>query len=123
MKDKSTEKTKEKVKELTIDGNKHPEAAKHAKEAIDNGASNEGVVDRAGSSSRRKENTKNVNTEKGKDRDEFPPAVIKTEGGVSVKLIPSGDNRGAGGSLGQQLRNVPDNARVVIKVIEPIKKN
>src|SRR5690606_28409558 len=52
---KVAEKDKEEIKELTIDGNKHPEAAKHAKEAMDNGASNEGVVDRGGASSRRKE--------------------------------------------------------------------
>jgi hypothetical protein len=109
--------TEKNVKELVIDANKHPESAKHAQEAMEEGFVGEGVVDRAGASARRKENIKNVKTEGGKDRDEFPPAVIKPDGNTSVRLILSGDNRGAGGSIGQQLKNVPDNTRVQIKVI------
>lgn len=38
-----------------------------------------GVVDRAGVKNRRKLNLKNVPTEKGKDRDEYPPAVVKAD--------------------------------------------
>jgi RHS repeat-associated protein len=108
---------KNEVKELVIDGNKHPESAKHAQDALDNGFSGEGTVDRSGASSRRRENIKNVKTETGKDRDEFPPAVLKPAGRTSVRTITSGDNRGAGASIGQQLKNVPDNTRVQIKVI------
>jgi RHS repeat-associated protein len=105
------------ITELIIDGSKHPESAQHAQEAMDRGILGEGVVDRAGASARRRGNLRNVKTEKGKDRDEFPPAVLRPSGDVSVKNITSGDNRGAGSSLGHQQANVPDNTRVQIKVI------
>lgn len=120
---KATEQKKEasveKPKELVIDGAKHPEAAQHGLDAKEGGSQVEGVVDRKGRDDRRRENLKGKETEKGKDRDEFPPAVIKTEGPVSVRSITSGDNRGAGASLGQQLKNVPDNTRVVIRILPP----
>jgi len=64
-------------KELIIDGKKHPEAAKHAQDAIDSGVPNTGVVDRAGKNARRRDNMKGIGTEPKKDRDEFPPAVIR----------------------------------------------
>lgn len=100
---------------IYIDGKKHPESAKHAEEAIENGVSNEGVIDRKGASSRRRENLKGEKTESGKDRDEFPPAVIKTGEKSSVKRIPLSDNRGAGGSIGQQIKYLPDGTKIIIK--------
>lgn len=102
------------VVEVIVDGSKHPESAKHLQEAIDAGKKNEGVVDRAGSSARRKENLKGTKTEKGKDRDEAPPAVINTGEKASVKKIPYSDNRGAGASIGNQLENIPDGTKVRI---------
>jgi len=105
------------VVELKIDASRWEESGLHGKEAMEDGVLGSGVVDRPGTKGRRNENLKGVPTEKGKDRDEFPPAVIKPDGRVSVKLISSGDNRGAGASIGNQLKNVPDNTRVVIKVV------
>ena len=58
---------------------------------------------------------KGVKTKNGMDRDEYPPAVLKTNFKASVKHIPSGDNRGAGGSMGNQLKNVQDGTKVQIK--------
>ncbi len=116
---------KDEVKEVVIDGKRHPESARHAQDAMDSGVPGEGTIDRSGASSRRRENTKNVKTEQGKDRDEFPPAVLRPSGGTSVRTITSGDNRGAGASIGQQIKNLPDNTRVQIKVInldKPIKQ-
>ncbi|WP_229203545.1 NucA/NucB deoxyribonuclease domain-containing protein [Dyadobacter jejuensis] len=100
--------------DIFIDGNKHPESAKHLSEAIQNGASNEGVIDRAGASARRRENLSGTNTQRGMDRDEAPPAVINTGSASSVRHIPSSDNRGAGASIGQQIRQLPDGTRVRI---------
>ena len=109
-------------KEIVIDGTKHPESATHAQEAVDKGASTTGTVDRGGKGDRRRDNLKDTKTESGKDRDEYPPAVIKPNGGQnSIQLINPSDNRDAGGSIGQQLRNVPDGTRVVIKIIPPPK--
>lgn len=97
----------------------YPETARHMQEAMENGVSNTGVIDRAGSSARRREALKGVETKPGMDRDEFPPAVINNGGnGSSVLLIPSGDNRGAGSSLGHQIRHLPEGARIIIVVQE-----
>ena len=100
--------------EITIDGDKYAESAKHLEEAIQSGQRNEGVIDRAGSASRRRENLSGVNTQSGMDRDEAPPAVINTGERSSVKHIPTSDNRGAGGSIGQQIKDLPDGTPVVI---------
>ncbi|UGU18158.1 NucA/NucB deoxyribonuclease domain-containing protein [Sinomicrobium kalidii] len=102
------------VTEIIIDANKHPESAQHLDEAIQAGKSNEGVIDRAGAANRRKENLKGTKTEKGKDRDEAPPAVINTGEKASVKTINSSDNRGAGGSIGQQIKNLKEGEKVKI---------
>lgn len=46
-----------------------------------------------------------------------PPAVTKEGGsGADVKDIPSGDNRGGGASVGQQIRDVPDGGQIKIRV-------
>jgi len=110
------EKKQERPVELVIDANKHPESAHHGQEAEENGIKTEGIIDRKGAAQRRRENLKGKETEPGKDRDEFPPAVIKTDGKVSVKSISSSDNRGAGASIGHQIRNLPDNTRVIIRI-------
>ncbi len=48
----------------------------------------------------------------------YPPAVFKEGGkGSSVRHIPSSDNRGAGGSMGRQLKKFKDGAKVVIKTV------
>lgn len=108
--------------ELYIDPNMHPQAAAHAESAMQNGVAGEGVIDRTGANQRRSDNLRGTPTKAGKDRDEFPPAVINNGGrGQSVKYIDPSDNRGAGGSLGNQMRNLPDNTRVII-VIRPPKK-
>jgi hypothetical protein len=53
--------------------------------------------------------------EKGKDRDEYPPAMFK-EGGkdASVWKIGSSDNRGSGASMGHQCSSVKDGYQVRI---------
>ena len=100
--------------DIFIDAKRHPESAKHLNEAIQAGVSNEGVIDRAGARSRRRENLKSTTTQQGLDRDEAPPAVINTGKPSSVKSIPSSDNRGAGASIGNQLKGIPNGTRVRI---------
>lgn len=54
------------------------------------------------------------------DRDEFPPAVINNgRNGQSVLHINPSDNRGAGASIGNQIKNLPDNTRVIIVIRKP----
>jgi hypothetical protein len=64
----------------------------------------------------RKASLKGIKTKPGVDRDEYPPAMFKEGGeGASVKYIPPGDNRGAGSSMGKQLKDVPNGTKVKIK--------
>lgn len=113
-KSKAVEKAKDDIKTIVVDGKKHPESAKHLDDAIKDGKSNEGKVDRAGAAGRRKENMKGNKVEKGKDRDEAPPAVINTGEKSSVRTISPSDNRGAGASIGRQLEGTPDGTPVKI---------
>jgi hypothetical protein len=109
---------------ITIDGSKHPESARHAQDAIDNGVNPDGVVDRTGAKPRREGRLEDEPRVPGMDRDEFPPAVLDNgNGGNSVRPIAPGDNRGAGASIGNQLRGVPDGTPVIITPINvPPKK-
>jgi len=103
--------------EINIDPVAHPEAAANAEEALNNGVSGEGVINRAGKDARRADNLSGIPTKKGSDRDEFPPAVIDNGGnGKSVRYINPSDNRGAGASIGNQIRDLPDGTRVVIRI-------
>lgn len=108
---------KAKPVEIKISKSKYPEAAKHIEEATKNGHPSTGKIDRAGAANRRKESLKNTPTVKGKDRDEFPPAVLNTGGkGASVKTIKPSDNRGAGSSMGNQMKKLPNGTEVKIIV-------
>jgi len=102
-----------KVKEIIIDGKKYPESARHLK---DSGYNNKTVtVDRAGAAKRRRDALADVESKLKLDRDEMPPAIFR-EGSQSVRHISPADNRGAGASIGNQLRSTPDGVKVRIKV-------
>ncbi len=105
---------KEPVKLYVDNKSRSPEASMHADEAIESGIENRGVIDRAGAEKRRLNNLRGIKTEKTKDRDEFPPAVINTNSKVSVKLINSSDNRGSGSSIRHQIKDLPDGTPVIV---------
>lgn len=74
-------------KEVTIDANKHPEAARHVEDAQKAGKPDTLTVDRGGSKDRRREAMGGSKPVKGKDRDEYPPAVTKEGGkGASIRV-------------------------------------
>jgi hypothetical protein len=103
------------AKDVYIDPNKYPAAAGHVADAQAAGQPDVLTVDRAGAADRRRQAIAGVPTQAGTDRDEYPPAVTAEGGsGASVRRIPSSDNRGAGGSLGQQIRSVPDGGTIRI---------
>ncbi|MDQ1327878.1 MAG: hypothetical protein QG641_1162, partial [Candidatus Poribacteria bacterium] len=96
---------------IVISRSKYPEAAQH----IDDNSPVTGRIDRPGASDRRRESLRGIETTPGMDRDEVPPAVLSTGGaGASVRHIPSSDNRGAGSSMGQQMRDLPNGTLVSI---------
>jgi hypothetical protein len=103
--------------DVYVDPTKYPAAADHAKDAIASGKPDVLTVDRPGARGRRADALKGTATKADADRDEYPPAVTKEGGaGASVKPIPSGDNRGAGASVGQQIKKVPNGSQIKIKV-------
>ena len=116
-----------------ISADDHPETAAHAEDA-QNGTTYAGndivndnadhprdvTIDREDAASRRREAVKVVPAQPrsaGIDRDEYPPAVFKEDGsGSSVRYIDASDNRGAGSSLGHQMRELADGTEVTINV-------
>ena len=101
------------VKEVSVSRGKSPEALKHLEETGQTGRAL--TVDRAGAAARRRGNMEGVETRPGLDRDESPPAVFREGQGGSVRHIPSGDNRSAGGQIGRQIKGLPNGAKVIIK--------
>lgn len=100
-----------------VDPEKYPEAAGHIKDAQDAGAPDVLTVDRGGAKDRRKEALAGTTPQAGSDRDEYPPAVTAEGGsGASVRPIDPSDNRGAGASVGNQIRDIPDGSQIQVIV-------
>lgn len=108
-----------KTKDINIRKSQHPESAQHILDAQADGHPVTLTIDRAGASRNRRDSLKGVQTEQGKDRDEYPPAMFEEGGnGASVKLINSGDNRGSGASIGAQCRGLSCGTKVNINVVD-----
>jgi hypothetical protein len=109
------------LKEVTVDASRHPETAQHVTDAQAAGHPDVVTVDRPGAPANRQAATGNVQKVPGKQLDEYPPAMFKEGGkGASVRPITPKDNMGAGASMGNQLRDVPNGTKVRIKVIKII---
>ncbi|ELS32847.1 MULTISPECIES: putative Ig domain-containing protein [Pseudanabaena] len=107
------------VKDVIIDSNKYPESAQHVRDAQASGYPEELTIDRSGASKNRKDSLRGIDTVSGKDRDEYPPAVFQEGGsGSSVRPINPSDNRGAGSTIGHQIKDLPDGTKVRI-VVDP----
>ena len=105
-------------KTVGVSRSRYPQSAQHIDDAQRAGRPSTLTVDRAGASGRRAEALRGRGTRRGLDRDEYPPAVFREGGsGSSVRHINPGDNRGAGASIGNQLRGVADGQRVKVKVV------
>ena len=116
------------VVKVDLSESKYPESAQHIKDAIAGGAPTVLTLDRKdppGTASkdqkcnkRRKLSLKGIKTQKGKDRDEYPFAMTKEGGtGASVRLIDPSDNRGAGSTIGNALRDQPDDTQFEINLV------
>jgi hypothetical protein len=100
-------------KDVYIDPNKYPAAAGHVADAQAAGQPAVLDVDRTGAANNRAAATAGYPTQPGTDRDEYPPAATSQGGaGASVQNIPSSDNRGAGASFGNQIRDVPNGGQI-----------
>jgi Deoxyribonuclease NucA/NucB len=110
---------KSKVTTVEISKSKYPESAKHITDAQEAGHPKVVTIDRGGAKANRKASLKGIATKKGKDRDEYPPAMFKDGGkGASVRHIDPSDNRGSGSCIGAQCRGLKDGTKVKLKVVK-----
>ncbi len=108
------------VKVVKVSASKYPQAAQHIRDAQKAGKPTILTVDRSSAVQRRSEALRNIPRVPSMDRDEYPPAVVGEGGiGASVRYIDPTDNRGAGNSIGNQLKGVPDGAKIKLEVEEP----
>lgn len=90
---------------VRLDDDRYPLTTDHVLDAIRSGERRLLHIDRRHADEHRAEATRGIPTKKGHDRDEYPPAFSREGGrGADVRYVPSSDNRGAGSSLGNQLR-------------------
>ncbi len=107
------------VVEIAISKNKYPESAQHIEDAIASGHPDVLTIEREGAKENRKLAQEGVAKVEGKDLDEYPPAMFAEGGkGASVRPIDPSDNRGAGASMGNQLRGYPDGTHVKIEIVD-----
>lgn len=103
---------------VIVDSRKYPQTAEHIKMAQTMGFQEFVTLGRADAAERRKASLADVKASPIYDRDEWPMAVFEEGGqGANVVYIDGRDNRGAGSSIGWQMRGFPDGSRVRVRVI------
>lgn len=103
---------------VIVDSRKYPQTAEHIRMAQIMGFPQFVTLGRADAAERRKASLSDVKASPIYDRDEWPMAVFKEGGqGANVVYIEGRDNRGAGSSIGWQMRGFPDGSRVRVRVI------
>jgi RHS repeat-associated protein len=109
------------VKTVQVPRSRYPESAQHIEDAQAAGQPMILTVDRSGAAQNRAESLRGFAPVPGLDRDEYPPAMFAEGGeGASVRAISPSDNRGAGSYIGNQLRGVPDGAKVKLEVVDDV---
>ena len=102
---------------ITIDPLKYPWAALHTYYAQSMGQPRILTVNKATADDNRYESLNGYPSFPYLDMDAYPPAMFSEGGaGASVLLMPIGDNRGAGATMGHILRGVPTWTQVEIRV-------
>jgi len=104
---------------VTVSRSRYPESAQHIEDAQAAGKPSTLTIDRAGAAARRQASLKGTKPVSGMDRDEYPPAMFSEGGtGADIRAIIPSDNRGSGGSIGAQVRDLPDGSQVKLRVTE-----
>ena len=110
--------------EVLLSRQRHPQTAAHISEALRLGQPSVLTLERAGAKGRRKDALRHLRKKwpeqvRGRDRDEYPPAM-SSEGGANadVRYIRSGDNRRAGTTVERQLRPYPDGTRFRVNIMD-----
>ena len=103
---------------VIVDSRKYPQTAEHIRMAQTMGFPEFVTLGRADAAERRKASLVDVKASQIYDRDEWPMAVFEEGGqGANIVYIEGRDNRGAGSSIGWQMRGFPDGSRVRVRVI------
>lgn len=103
---------------VIVDSQKYPQTAEHIKMAQTMGFPEFVTLGRQMRWNGCKTSLADVKTSPIYDRDEWPMAVFEEGGhGADVAYIKGCDNRGAGSSIGWQMRGFPDGSRVRVRVI------
>lgn len=103
---------------VSLDESRYPYTTDHTEDAIRAGEAALLHIDRFGADQNREESLRGIPTRSGYDRDEYPPAVSSEGGsGADVRYVPSGDNRGAGASMGSQLEGWCEDQPFRIKTV------
>lgn len=103
---------------VIVDSRKYPQTAEHIKMAQKIGFPEFVTLGRSDAAERRKASLADVKASPIYDRDEWPMAIFEEGGqGASILYINGRDNRGAGSSIGWQMRGFPDGSRVRVRVI------
>lgn len=103
---------------VIVDSRRYPQTAEHIKRAQDSGFPEFVTLKREGAAARRKDSLEAAEVRSIYDRDEWPMAVFLEGGsGANVVYVEGNDNRGAGSSIGWQMRGLPDGTRIRVRVI------
>lgn len=104
---------------VKVPRSKYPETAKHMDDAVDAGHPRAVEIFRPGAKQNRRDALRGTRSQKGLDRDEYPPAMSREGGtGSSVRPINPTDNRGAGSCVGWQCADLPDGARILLDTVD-----
>ncbi|NMO16825.1 hypothetical protein HPC49_04780 [Pyxidicoccus fallax] len=104
--------------ELRVPESEYPESAAHIEDAQQAGHPDVMTINRGGAAQNRRDSLRGIPTQRGYDRDEYPPAMFQEGGtGADIEYIDPTDNRGSGSSFGGQLRSYPNGTRVWFRVV------
>lgn len=99
------------VADIGFSRTKYPNVRRHYEEAVASGWPSVLVLNRSGADTRRSRLLRSVDTRRGMDRDEYPPAVGRASFRADVDYVPSSENRSHGATLGIKLRRFCDGTR------------
>ncbi|HST42228.1 MAG TPA: NucA/NucB deoxyribonuclease domain-containing protein [Conexibacter sp.] len=102
------------VVEVGISATRYPRVLAHIDAAVRAGWPRVLRIRRDGAAARRDRALRGIPTRPGYDRDEWPMAMARADWRAHVAYVPSGENRGAGASVGLKLRRWCDGTRFTV---------
>jgi hypothetical protein len=101
----------DRVVRVGISRTKYPAVLRHIRQAVRAGWPRVLTINRAGADERRDRALRDIPTKERYDRDEWPMAFARKTWRTHVAYVSSGQNRGAGASIGLKLRRYCDGVR------------